>query len=350
VPERVLSERELNRAMLARQLLLERARMPLTRALEKVAALQTQYAPSGYVSLWSRLEGFRRQDLTRALERRRIVQGWLMRVTIHMASARHYWPMAIAVRKARRDLWLRNWKRELADVDMPEVARLLRRLLRDGPRRARDLQDVVMGEGYPRSAWVGAGLWVDLVRVPPSGTWDRPRADLYGLAEDWVDRPNFTETAAIEHLVRRYFQGFGPASLTDLSSWAGIPVTALRSVVERLPLRRFRDEAGGELLDLPRQPLPDPDTPAPPRFIPTWEATLMVQTRRTGFLSDEHRPRVFSTKTPQSVPTFAVDGRIAGTWRYEKGSVKVEPFEPIPRKLRRDLDDEAERLAAFHAD
>jgi hypothetical protein len=162
--------------------------------------------------------------------------------------------------------------------------------------------------------------------------------------------PNLTEKEAIGRLVRRYLQGFGPASLGDLSSWSGISVATLRPVVERLPLRRFRDQAGGELLDLPRQPLPDPDTPAPPRFIPTWEATLLVHTRRTGFLPDEHRSRVFNTKTPQSVPTFAVDGRIAGTWRYERGRVNLEPFAPIPRKFRRDLDDEAQRLAAFRAD
>lgn len=348
--ERVLSARELNRAMQARQLLLERARMPLTRAVERVAGLQTQYAPSGYISLWSRLEGFRRRDLTRALEQRRIIQGWVMRVTIHMVSARDYWPLSIGVRQPRRDLWLRNWKRELESVDMEEVAKVVRRLLADGPRRGKELQDLVMAEGYPRSAWVGAGLWVDLVRVPPSGTWERKRGDLFGLAEAWLGPPDVTEAQGLEHLVRRYFQGFGPASMADLSSWAGIPVTTLRPMVERLRPRRFRDENGGELLDLPRQPLPAPETPAPPRFIPTFEATLLAQARRTQFIPEEYRSLIFSTKTPHSRPTFTVDGRVAGAWRYEEGRVKLEPFAPIPRKYRRDLDDEAERLAAFHSD
>lgn len=336
--------------MLARQLLLGRVRMPLTRAIERVAGLQTQYAPSGYISLWSRLDGFRRQHLTRALEERRVIQGWVMRVTIHMVSASDYWLLSIAVRRPRRELWMRNWKRELAGVDMEEVATLVRRVLAEGPRRGKELQERVMAEGYPRSAWVGAGLWVDLVRVPPSGTWERKRGDLFGLAEDWLGPPQVDDAQGLEHLVRRYFQGFGPASMGDLASWAGIPVTTIRPVVERLPLRRFRDQNGGELLDLPRQPLPGSDTPAPPRFIPTFEATLLAQARRTQFLPEEYRALIFSTKTPHSRPTFTIDGRVAGAWRYADGRVKLEPFAPIPRKYRRDLEDEAERLAAFHAD
>jgi DNA glycosylase AlkZ-like len=350
VAERVLSSSELNRAMLARQLLLKRARMAIPRAIERVVGLQTQYAPSGYISLFSRLERFRREDLTRALERRRVIQGWVMRATIHMVSAEDYWPLNMAVRGPRREWQMRSFRRELGELDMEEVAGRVRDLLKHGPRRGKEMQDLLMAEGYPRLAWIGSQVWVDLVRVPPSGTWERKRGDLFGLAEDWVGPPSVTEAEGLHFLIRRYFQGFGPASMSDLASWAGIPVTTLRPVVEAMPLRRFRDENGGELLDLPRQPLPDPDTPAPPRFIPTFEATLLAQTRRTGFLPEEHRSLVFSTKTPHSSPTFAVDGRIAGTWRYEDGGMRLEPFAPIPRKYRRDLEAEAERLAAFHRD
>jgi hypothetical protein len=350
VAERVLSMRALNRAMLARQLLLKPARMPLARAIDRVAGLQTQYAPSGYVSLWSRVEGFRRDALTRALERRQVIQGWVMRSTIHMVSAGDYWPLNLAVRWGRRDLVARSFRKELAGVDMEEVARRVRELLADGPRRGKEMQDLLMAEGYPRRAWLASQVWVDLVRVPPSGTWGRPRGDLFAVAEDWLGPPRVTEAEGLEHLVRRYFQGFGPASVSDLVSWAGLPVTTLRPVVERLGLRRFRDQDGGELLDLPRQPLPDGRTPAPPRFIPTFEATLLAQARRTGFLPEEYRSMIFSTKTPHSLPTFTVDGRVAGAWRYEDGRVKLEPFLPIPRVHRRALEDEAARLAAFHAD
>lgn len=348
--ERVLSTRELNRAMLARQLLLKRARMPIPKAIDRVAGLQTQYAPSGYVSLWSRLEGFRRDHLTRALEQRRVIQGWVMRSTIHMVSAGDYWPLNLAVRQPRREWQMRAFRSELGGLDMEEVAGRVRDLLKDGPRKGKEMQDLLLAEGYPRVAWIGSQVWVDVVRVPPSGTWKRKRGDLFGLAEDWVGPEKGTAAQGLRHLIRRYFQGFGPASVNDLSSWAGIPVTALRPVVEKLGLRRFRDETGGELLDLPRQPIPDPDTAAPPRFIPTFEATLLAQARRTQFLPEEYRSLVFSVKTPHSSPTFTVDGRIAGKWRYEDGRVKLEPFAPIPGRHRRDLDQEAERLAAFLAD
>ena len=128
-----------------------------------------------------------------------------------------------------------------------------------------------------------------------------------------------------------------------------MPAGTLRPVVERLELQRFRDELGRELLDLPDAPLPDPETPAPVRFLPTWDAVLLVHARRAGVVPEEHRPLIFDTKTPHSVPTFLVDGAVAGTWRFEKGSVLLSPFEPLPETVRRDLETEAERLAAFHS-
>jgi hypothetical protein len=120
-------------------------------------------------------------------------------------------------------------------------------------------------------------------------------------------------------------------------------------VIERAKLRRFAAEDGAELLDLPRAPLPDPETPAPVRFLPTWDATLLVHARRTGILPEEHRPKVFNTKTPQSVSTFLVDGRVAGTWRYEKGKVKTEPFGRLDSAAKREVRQEGERLAELHA-
>ena len=347
--ERVLSTRELNRALLARQLLLERPNVSLTRALERVGGLQTQYAPSGYIGLWSRLRGFRRDALTRALERRRAVQGTLMRATIHVVSARDYPLLAAGIRRGRRDWWLRVQGKQLRGIDMDQVVARVRTCLRDGPRRQPELVELLKAEGFPRIAAVSAGMWVDLVRVPPSGTWEQRRADLYGLADDWVGAPRATEAQGLEHLVRRYLGAFGPAALADLSSWSGLPATTLRPVVERLRLRRFRDQEGAELLDVPRAPLPDPGARAPVRFLPTWDATLLVHARRTQILSERYRAKVFDTKTPHSVSTFLVDGTVAGTWRYEKGRVRLEPFEVLSKAARREAEDEADRLAAFHA-
>jgi Winged helix DNA-binding domain len=346
--EPTLPTRALNRALLARQLLLERSELPLTRALEQVGGLQTQYAPSGYVGLWSRLRDLRREDLTGALERRDAVQGTLMRSTIHIVSRPDYPLLAKAIRRGRRAGWLRVRQHQLTDHDMEAVAALLRKHLADGPRRQAELVALLEAEGFPRIAWSGAGRWLDLVRVPPSGTWERRRADLYGLAEGWLGPWRVTEAEGLEHLLRRYLGGFGPASPQDAASWAGLPLTTVRPVLERLGVRRFRDEEGGLLFDLPGAPLPDPDTPAPVRFLPTWDATLLVHARRSQILPERFRPLVFNTRTPHSVPTFLVDGAVAGTWRYEKGAVRLEPFDTLASRARRQLEDEAERLASFH--
>ncbi|HEY3208727.1 MAG TPA: winged helix DNA-binding domain-containing protein [Actinomycetota bacterium] len=348
--DRVLTTLALNRTLLARQFLLERSSLPLARAIESIGGLQTQYAPSAYVSLWSRLKDFRREALTKALQQRRVVQATLMRVTIHVVSARDFPLFAAGIRKNRREWWLRVHRKQIEGLDMEAVASSLREHLADGPRRASELKDRLRAAGFPPMAWSGAGLWLDMVRVPPSGTWEQRRADLYGLAEDWIDDSSPTEAEGLEHLIRRYLEGFGPASVNHVASWAGLPVTQIHPAVERMRLRRFRDEQGGQLFDLPRAPLPDPETRVPVRFLPTWDATLLVHARRTQILPESYRPLVFDTATPHSVSTFLVDGSVRGTWRYEGGRVRLDPFDSLPGTARRELEDEAKRLAAFHAD
>jgi len=186
--------------------------------------------------------------------------------------------------------------------------------------------------------------------VPPSGTWERRRADLYGLAEQWIGPPpELSELDARVHLVQRYLGGFGPASKTDIANWAGVRVGALSEALAQLTLHRFRDEEGGELVDLPRALRPARETPAPVRFLPTWDASLLVHARRTGILAEEHRKRIFHVRNPRSESTFLVDGEVAGAWRHEAGRVTLEPFRRLSRSLRGELEEEAERLAAFHA-
>jgi len=347
---RVLTTRDLNRALLARQLLLQRSDLPLTRAIEQCAGLQTQYAPSAYVALWSRLRDLPREALTTALERRDAVQATLMRSTIHVVSAPDFHPLAAAIRQGRREHWLRAARREVGGVDMEALARLVREHVAGRPCRAAELKELIAARGFPAAAMSGVGLWVDMVRVPPSGTWKRRRADLYGLADEWLDPGTATVEEGLEHLVRRYLGGFGPAALEDVASWAGVPIRTLQPVAARLPLVSLRDERGRELLDLPGAPLPEPDTPAPVRFLPTWDATLLVHARRALILPEAYRPLVFHVRTPHSVPTFLVDGAVAGRWRYEGGEVRLEPFHPLPSRVRDELEDEARRLAAFHVD
>lgn len=336
---------ELNRAVLARQMLLERADSSLPSALERMAGLQAQYAPAMYVGLWSRVEGFRRDDLTRALEDRTVVQGTLMRVTIHLVSADDYWPFAIAVRNARRRLWLRGQARQSGHDEeaLATAARQLRPHLDARPLRRKEIEAIV---GRPLAT--GVGLWLDLVRAPPSGTWERRRADLYAAADRWLEPVGLTEDEAVAHLLRRYLGGFGPATTTDISSWSGLTVREVTAGLERLHARRFLSEQGEELFDVPDGLLPDARAPAPVRFLPTWDATLLVHARRAGILPEEYRPLVFNTKMPHSVNTFLVDGAVAGTWRYERGRVQLQPFAPLCRSVLRQLEDESERLAALH--
>ena len=343
---RTLTERELNRALLARQLLLERAELPLTRAVERIGGLQTQYAPSAYIGLWSRLAGFERDHLTRALERRAVVQGTLLRGTIHVVTPHDYRLLGAGIRRDRRAWWMGATRHQVTAREMAATARRLRSLLADGPRRRKEL---VAELGVDAMAWNGVGGWIDLLRVPPSGTWEQRRADLYAAADGWIGRSDAAVDDGIDLVVRRYLGGFGPATQKDIASWAGITPSTLAPALERMRLRRFRDEGGRELVDLPRAPLPDGDTPAPVRFLPTWDATLLVHARRTQILPEEHRPKVFDTKTPHSFPTFLVDGQVAGTWKHARGRVVLSPFGPLPKAARRELDKEAGRLEAWLA-
>jgi Winged helix DNA-binding domain len=343
---RVLTQPELNRALLARQLLLDRIRIPLPRALERMCGLQDQYAPSGYIGLWTRVAGFERDDLTRALERRAVIQATLMRATIHLVSRRDYWPFALAIDEPLREWWFRATKRGDERRRLRAIDARGRRLLAAGPRRKKEILEAL---DLPASDFVGVGLWTQLVRMPPSGTWDQRRADLYGLAEPWAGPPNATVEQGRELLVRRYVAAFGPASRADIATFTGLPLTTLDGVLRRLPLLAFRTEDNEPLLDVRGAPLPPSDTPAPVRFLPTWDAALLVHARRTQILPERFRSQIFNTKMPQSIGTFLVDGQVAGSWRHDGSRVTTSPFEPLPRAARRDVELEAAALAAFHA-
>ena len=308
-----------------------------------MGGIQDQYAPNAYIRLWSCLEGFRRDDLTRAFERRTVVQATLLRATIHVVSRRDYWPLAVGLRAAQRDWWLRVRKPRPNERDLERTAEEIRRAMKSGPLRHEELVELT------GRRWGAVGPWLDLVRVPPSGTWEQRRANLFQTAERWVGPEDVGPDDGLVQVVRRYLGGFGPAPLADIASWAGLKARDLTPALDRLELRRFRDEQGKELLDLPRAPLPHPDTPVPVRFLPTWDAALLVHARRTGVLPEEYRPRIFSTKMPQSVGTFLVDGSVAGTWRHEGGRVRWEAFERLDASARREVDEEAEGLTAFHA-
>jgi hypothetical protein len=336
----VLTERALNRALLARQLLLERADTSIVDAVEQVGGLQAQYAPSSYVALWTKVNGFQREDLTDALEDRSLVQGSLLRTTIHVVSRREYWLYVMGVKRSRQQ-WATRVQALPPERQLPDGARRLRELLAEGPKTVKELGENARG-------FLGTlSFYVDLVRVPPSGTWEHRRADRLALAQDWVGPNDATEAAGLEHLVRSYLRAFGPAPWQDICSWAGISLADARAGAKDLALVRYQDERGKELLDLAGAPLPDPGTPAPVRFLPHWHASLLVHARRTGLLPEEHRPRVFSVRTPFSIGTFTVDGRVVGGWSIVKGRIELDPFEELDPMDARAVERERAALEAF---
>ena len=271
-----------------------------------------------------------------------MVNTSLFRATIHVVSKRDFWPLAVAIGRPNGPGGCGCAARVPVERELEAAADELRALMASGPRRHEELVRNV-GQG-----WGMVGPWLELVRVPPSGTWEQRRAHIFQTAERWIGVDDVAFDDALDHLVRRYLGGFGPASPADIAKWAGLKPRDLEPALARLRPRRFRADDGTELVDLPRAPLPDPETAAPVRFLPTWDATLLVHARRTGILPERYRPLIFSTRTPHSVGTLLVDGAVAGTWRYADGRVHTTPFERVPRATQRELREEAERLSVFH--
>lgn len=350
---RTLSRRELNRATLARQLLLRRHRLPVARAVERVAGLQAQWPPSPYLALWSRLEGFRRDELARAVERRRVVKTTLMRTTLHLVSADDYLAYAGVFLGRRVATIERNLERYPGDTDVDELARRAAELAAETPRTRPELlrllgqPRLVVAKRRPWLVWHLLAAKAAFVHGPESSVWRSNTAGArFAPAETWLGARGADGDDAVAHIVRRYFAAFGPATRADATQWTGLPRSALEPGLERISLRRFRDEQGRELLDLPRAPLPPADTHAPVRFLPRWDSLLLAHADRSRVLPEEYRADVIAPGGDVAA-TFLLDGVVAGTWRLSDGRVEVAPFGPLPRAAGRELADEAARLEAF---
>jgi hypothetical protein len=340
--ERVLTIRELNRATLARQLLLERKRLLPVAVIERLVGIQAQWPPAPYVGIWTRTTSFRRPKLERELAKGSVVKATVMRQTLHLVTPRDY-----ALFRAAMSETNFPWESSIAKRLAPAV----RKLAADGP--------VVSAEAIAylernhrisgisaRRAWHAARMRAHLVHHYETALWHaRPEGRFVLLDEPQALVP----LEARAEMIRRYLAAFGPSSLRDIVQWSMMHVPELKASLALLePLRRFRDERGRELFDVPRAPLPTPDTPAPVRFLPKWDNVLLAWADRTRVLPEAYRKQVIRMNGDVA-QTFLVDGFVAGTWRVDNGRVALEPFARLTGTVQRELEAEAWRLEAFLA-
>src|SRR5215210_1602204 len=350
----VLSLRELNRATLERQMLLRRQRLSALQAIEHLVGMQAQAPAPPYVGLWTRLEGFHPNELARLIQDRRAVRVALMRNTVHLVSARDCLRLRPLVQPIiDRGLHSsRAHRTGVEGVDPEALSASGRALLEERPRTARELGESLQEQwpdSDPASLARAIRHLVPLVQVPPRGVWGKSGPAAHTTVEAWLGRP-LDRDPSLEEMVLRYLGAFGPATVKDLQTWSGL--TRLGEVVDRLRprLRTFREEHGRELFDLPDAPRPDPDTPAPLRFLPEFDNLILSHADRTRVISDEDR-RTIASRNGMVPATFLIDGFVRGTWKTErtrrKATLVIEPFEALTKQDRNALAEEGERLIRF---
>jgi len=349
----VLGLRALNRATLARQLLLGRAEMTAAEAIEHLVGMQAQAPEAPYVGLWTRLSGFHATELAELITSRRAVRLPLMRATVHLVTARDCaalrpWVQVVLERSFSSQAFARN----LAGLDMAAVTAAGRALLDERPRTRAEIGRLLATrwpDRDPTSLAHAITYLVPVVQVPPRAVWGTGGPAALTAAESWIGRP-LDRDVSPDALVLRYLAAYGPATVRDVQTWSGL--TRLSEVTERLRprLRTFRTEQGSEVYDLPDAPRPDPDTPAPPRFLPAYDNVLLSLADRARLIPDA-RPVPLPAGNGARSGTLLVDGLFRGTWKItrhqDNATVHVEPFEPLPDHGT--ITEEARRLLAFAA-
>ncbi|WP_432082186.1 winged helix DNA-binding domain-containing protein [Streptomyces sp. WAC 04229] len=341
----VLGIRALNRATVARQLLLRRAAMSAEAAVAHLVGLQAQNVKPPYYALAARLDGFTPEDLSEAMAGRRVARLVTMRSTIHTHTADDCLTLRPLV-QAARDRELNAFRKGLAGVDLDRLADHARDLVEAEPRTMAQLREALLAEwpdADPHSLAVAARCRLPLVQVTPRGLWGRSGQVTLTTAEHWLARPA-RPAPAPDDTVLRYLGAFGPASVKDMQTWAGL--TRLRDAFERLRPRlvTFRAPDGTELFDLPDAPRPDPDTPAPPRFLPEFDNLLLSHADRTRVVPPAHKGRTWTGNQAHRV--LLVDGFVAGLWKPEDDALVVEPFDRLPKERRAEVVAEGERMLA----
>lgn len=336
---RTLSAGELNRTLLRRQLLLRRVRLPVGRAVGRLVALQAQYAPSPYLALWARVEGFRKDALTNALIGGTVVKAGVMRGTLHVVT-RELYPYLEAAHIESQSGRIRGLGIDLAELTGAWPDKPL------DPAAARALGGRLLGTD-DRWTVEFALRAMPFIRTAPIGTWPHNTPSPSVLWREPLAPPQ----AGAARVVRDYLAAYGPALRQDVEQFTGFRLGQIDPALEGL--RTFADEQGRVLFDVPRAPLAAAGIPAPVRFLPPFDSVILAHRDRGRILPDAYRDTVIRKKNGTMLPSFTVDGLIAGSWRPEETRgrfvVRCEPFEPLPLRVRREVESEAERLAAFYS-
>lgn len=356
-----LSQRALNRAMLERQLLLRRVRMPALEAVEHLVGLQAQLTHCPYGALWARLDGFTLEELSADVDERRAVRAVLMRGTIHLVSAADagfLWPKLLPVMEQVVYPNATYGGPLLEGLDVAAVLAAGRELLLERPLTAAQLRELLAPQWPdrdPAALAYAVRVLSPLVHVPPRGIYGRSGPIAFAPMDDWLgEQPS--DDSAPDTMVLRYLAAFGPATPADAQTWSSL--RGLREVFERLrpQLRVFRDERGRELFDLPDAPRPDPDTPAPVRLLPEFDNLYLSHADRSRVIREDYRKRI-QTRNGLFPGSFTVDGYMRGSWTVEKAGTKgpavlrVQPFEPLTPAQAEELEAEAVRMFEFlHAE
>ncbi len=347
-----LGPRALNRATLDRQLLLRRAANSVRDAVEHLVGMQAQAPLAPYVGLWSRLRDFRADGLAGLIVSRRAVRAPLMRATVHLVTARDALALRPLVRPAHARTFAQAFGRDLAGLDREALLAAARDLLDEAPRTRAELGRLLAGRfpgRDPASLAYAVSLLLPVVQVPPRGVWGTTGPAALAPLESWLGRPVDADPAP-DPVVLRYLGAFGPATVRDVQAWSGL--TRLREVVERLRprLRTFRDEAGAELFDLPDAPRPDPDTPAPVRFLPEYDNLLLSHADRTR-VNPDRRPVPLPPGNGASFGTVLVDGVFRATWAItrapERATLTVRPYPALSTSDSVAVTEEGARMLAF---
>jgi hypothetical protein len=344
MPERVLTLCELNRATLARQLLLRPKRLTARAVIEQLGGMQAQWPPAPYVGVWSRVTAFKRETLERAVLAGDVVKASLMRNTLHLVTRRDYPVFWTALHD------IPSWPDAAAIADGVRIAPLIRAMALAEPLRTQEAlayleREHGLADVHRNRVWHVARTRSHVMHAPQTALWSSRPQGLFAALEE----PRAVEKlVAIAEIVKRYLAAFGPASRADIATWSGMRVVDFAPALDALePLRRFRDERGRELLDLPRAPLPAADVPAPVRLLPKWDNLLLSHDDRTRVLPEDYRKRMIA-KNGDVAQAFLVDGVVAGEWTADKhGKVTLDPYAPLPRVARRAVEDEAARLQAW---